>query len=536
MSQNIIPCQSILSIDEMNTIQDLANKNLEIKNAIPFISQKFQIQITSDSDIVKGFKRDYSNIPGNADSLCHPTNEKECAIMLSYCHKAKIPLTISAGRTNLNGSATPICGMVMSISKMTNPKPKLDLKTNCISSPVGIYLEEMRNAALDQSQKKLYFPVDPTSRKEAMIGGTISCNASGFVPGPKGAMRYWTEALDFLTPNGYKISCKRGQYISDKGEFLLQFPNELIKWNIPTYPRPTIKNASGPFSDENGTVDLVDFLIGSEGIFGLITKTNFRLKKMPDDFLDLFFTLPTEKDAVKFHGYIKNYFNGDLSQLSALEYFGFNCQKYMKHRNKLFKTSTEVGIYMQIPLYKKKIEDIAEDWMNILILSKCGIKDDDIYLLNNPRDWQTFFEARHSIPANALEKTHQLDTWSILTDTIVPSKNFQYLLDRTHDILKKSNIEYLLFGHLGDCHLHFHFIPTKEQQSMALQIYAKIVKISSELGGVYSAEHGTGKRKRSDFLECYGDLAVNQIIKAKSALDPNFLLNQGNIIPLKKCK
>ena len=61
---------------------------------------------------------------------------------------------------------------------------------------------------------------------------------------------------------------------------------------------------------------------------------------------------------------------------------------------------------MQIPLYKQKIDDIAEDWMSILILSKCGINEDDIFLLNNPRDWQTFFEARHSIPVNALEKTN----------------------------------------------------------------------------------------------------------------------------------
>ena len=33
-----------------------------------------------------------------------------------------------------------------------------------------------------------------------------------------------------------------------------------------------IKNASGPYSDENGMIDLVDFLVGSEGIFGVIKR------------------------------------------------------------------------------------------------------------------------------------------------------------------------------------------------------------------------------------------------------------------------
>lgn len=530
MSQNTIPCQSILNINQKEKIRAWIHQKPEVHHAVEYLSEEFQIQITSDPDVVKGFERDYSNLPGKAEILCRPTNENECALILIYCQSAKIPLTIAAGRTNLNGSATPDGGMVMSMEKMTQPAPQLDLNTQCISAPVGIYLEDMRNAALQQSQNKLHFPVNPTSRKEAMIGGAISCNASGFVPGPAGAMRYWTKSLHFLTPDGHKIVCKRGQYISKDGEFLLDFPNGLVKWKVPTYPRPNIKNASGPYSDENGTIDLVDCLVGSEGIFGLITLATFRLKEMPDEYLDLFFTLPTEQDAIRFHGYMYNHFGGDLSQLTALEYFGFNCQNYMDHKEKLFQSDSEVGIYLQIPLYGQKVEDVADHWLNVLLLSKCRIQENSILLLNNPHDWQTFFEARHSIPSNALEKTHRLGSWSILTDTIVPPENFHEFLDSAHNILQKSKIEYLLFGHLGDCHLHFHLIPIRDQQPKALEIYQYIVQKSAELGGVYSAEHGTGKRKRSDFVECFGDIGVQQVWKAKAALDPYFLLNRGNVI------
>ena len=151
-------------------------------------------------------------------------------------------------------------------------------------------------------------------------------------------------------------------------------------------------------------------------------------------------------------------------------------------------------------------------------------------LLNDARNWQTFFEARHSIPANALEKTKKLDTWSILTDTIVPPEKFQELLDSAHTLLQNSKIEYLLFGHLGDCHLHFHLIPTPEQQPKALEVYDLIVEKSAELGGIYSGEHGTGKRKRQDFVKCYGDEGVRSLQKTKSIFDPDFLLNRGNVI------
>ena len=78
-------------------------------------------------------------------------------------------------------------------------------------------------------------------------------------------------------------------------------------------------------------------------------------------------------------------------------------------------------------------------------------------------------------------------------------------------------IDYLLFGHLGDCHLHFHLIHSKEKQEIAEKIYRNIVREASRLGGVYSAEHGTGKRKRNDFIECYGDKALEQVKLCKLA-------------------
>ena len=87
-----------------------------------------------------------------------------------------------------------------------------------------------------------------------------------------------------------------------------------------------------------------------------------------------------------------------------------------------------------------------------------------------------------------------------------------------------------MFGHLGDCHLHFHLIPSIENEKNAIDCYRKIIQISAELGGVYSAEHGTGKRKKQDFIECYGNAGINQIIECKKGFDPNFLFNSGNVV------
>ena len=262
----------------------------------------------------------------------------------------------------------------------------------------------------------------------------------------------------------------------------------------------------------------------------MIVDCQLRLDDLSENHLDLFIPLKSESKAIDFYYYINNIIKSKKIDIKALEYFGYNCQDYMNNKEYLFEDKNTVGIYMKIPIFNQTIEDVVEEWMNILENSDCDINTSKVLLLNEKENWKKFFEARHSIPVNALEKTIKLDAVSMITDTIVPPDNFKDFLDYTHRTIRNYNIDYLLFGHLGDCHLHFHLIHSKEEQKIAEEIYHNIVQESSKLGGVYSAEHGTGKRKRNDFIECYGIEAVNQIKLCKQSFDPKMLLNQGNII------
>ena len=521
--------QTNITTDEKIFIKNnLKNTRFKLCN---FLANNFSIDITNDSDIISGFERDWSNLPGYADFLARPIDEKQCAVILYICNILNINVTISAGKTNLTGSATPNGGLILSIVNMKKPHTQININNKTVKTSVGTILEDMRNDILELSNKKLYYPVDPTSRKDACIGGTISCNASGFIPGDKGAMRYWVKSLKIILTNGYIAKVNRGDYISKDAEFILICDKEEISIKVPTYHRPKIKNASGPFTSDNEEIDFIDLIIGSEGVFGLITEVELHLADSPIDFLDLFITLPSENDAVNLRGYLNH--KKILYKLNALEYFGYNCQNYMEHKNKLFKTDSSVGIYIQYPIFNETMDDVIQQWVILLDESNCGIKDENVFLLNSPENWRIFFEARHSMPAKALEKTKELDAVSIITDTIVPYKNFNDFLKFSHKILKKNNIEYLLFGHLGDCHLHFHVIYTNDEAPIINDLYRQIIQKSADLDGVYSAEHGTGKRKTIDFFECYGQEAVDQVQQCKLAFDPNNILNTGNIITIR---
>ena len=495
-----------------------------------FLAREFSTELKLDPDIVAGFLTDQSNLPGSAEAVAQPTDERQCAAVLRACCRAGIPVTIAGGRSNLTGSATPQGGIVLSLARLLTPEVRVDESNLIVRAPAGMVLEEMRRKVLQQTEGRLFFPVDPTSRNDAAVGGAISCNASGFTPGEPGAMRHWVESLELLLVDGRKIKTRRGDHVSENGLFVLHDNGDEIRVPIPRYPRPAIKNAGGPFSAPDGRMDFVDLIVGSEGILGVITACTLRLRRRPADYLDLFFSLPSERQALALLEWLRRNLPGGVSSLSALEYFGLNCRQYMNHEERLFLGTNPVGIYIQVPLDHDNLERAAEEWLHLLTSANCGVEEDSILLLDNDRDRTIFFEARHSLPANSLEVVHRRGTYTIMTDTVVPPARFAEFLDFAHNLLRNQGLEYLAFGHFGDCHLHFNILPDRRQIDLAVEAYDRIVEKSTQLGGVYSGEHGTGKRKRKDFVKCYGSDAVEQVRRCKAAVDPLFLLNRGNVI------
>ena len=116
--QNILKFSDKYIKTHHNKIDGLS-PNLDIVAISNFLINNYNIDSQLDQDIIKPFTSDWSNIPGGkADLLVRPKTAKESAIILRLCKMQKIPLTISAGQTNLTGSATPKGGIIMSTSQL----------------------------------------------------------------------------------------------------------------------------------------------------------------------------------------------------------------------------------------------------------------------------------------------------------------------------------------------------------------------------------------------------------------------------------
>jgi D-lactate dehydrogenase (cytochrome) len=96
--------------------------------------------------------------------------------------------------------------------------------------------------------------------------------------------------------------------------------------------------------------------------------------------------------------------------------------------------------------------------------------------------------------------------------------------------LNESKLDYVIFGHIGDNHLHANILPKNETEAQkARHLYGRFVAQTVMLNGTVSAEHGIGKLKSKYLNVMYGERFLNEMAELKKAFDTNGILGRGNM-------
>ena len=113
-------------------------------------------------------------------------------------------------------------------------------------------------------------------------------------------------------------------------------------------------------------------------------------------------------------------------------------------------------------------------------------------------------------------------------DMAVPDERLEDVVALYRSKLEATRLEHVIFGHVGDNHLHVNILPRSERElEEAKALYEVFAREVVAMGGSVSAEHGIGRIKKSLLLLQYGREKVEQMRAIKEALDPRGLLNPG---------
>ncbi len=489
--------------------------------------------IKSNPDEIQNYLIDASNFKGFCDAVYFPQNEKEISEILIEANKKNIPITVAGNGTGLTGARVPQGGIVISTEKMNKIIEINSQEFFAIVEP-GIILADFQE---EVNKKKLLYPPDPTE-KNCFIGGTIATNASGEKTFKYGPTRDYVLELNVILPDGDLLKLIRG---SNKAEgFKLKLKTESgkeINIDLPDFKMPATKNASGYFCKKD--MDAIDLFIGSEGTLGVITKIKLILVKLPEKLISCVVFFDKEINAFKFIEKARDIsLNTKLRsdprciEALALEFFDERALKFLKNDYPQIPGDVQAGVWFEQEVTHENEDMFFESW--IYLIKEFHGDENNAWFAVTEDDKKRIHSFRHSISAKINEFMARNNFRKLGTDTAVPNDRFEEFYFYSKKIVEESGMNFVIYGHAGNSHVHLNMLPQNEVEFKTGQnLYRNICKKAIELGGTVSAEHGIGKAKTDYFLEMYGEETVNKMLNLKKVFDPNIILGRGNIFRYK---
>ena len=497
---------------------------------------------------------------GSADWLFFPSDEKDVIAIINKMREEGTPITISGGRTGIVGSAVPFGGAVVSTDEMTKilglgydtvakkyyvriqpgiTLQKLDeiIHNKEFTSEHNIDGEDWVEKFKEESDGYI-FPVDPTEMTAA-VGGAIAANASGGRSFKYGAMRPWVRRLRVVLDSGEVLDITRGDHRAENGVFTIKKEGKDANIKLPTYEMPTVKNAAGLYAKPD--MDLIELFIGSEGIFGFVTEVELWIIPKPIGLPNvMFFT--TENDSISFVEKLRE--DQELA-VEYIEFFDENSFELLKGKAQTnpalanvqtIPSEIKTAIFFEIPYTE---EDLIDKLEKIgLIAEACNSSIDTCWSAFDEVERENLKAMRHAVPETvngiiAKRKNEYPGIHKLGTDMSVQHEYFRDIMDVYHSTLQEHKLEYVMWGHIGDSHIHVNILPRNmEELELGKNLYKKFAKKAVEFGGSVSAEHGIGKIKHEYLIVMYGEEGVQQMKDVKNVLDPYGLFNRGNIFDL----
>lgn len=501
------------------------------------------MQVKTQIEDLHDYLTDASNVEGgHAEKLFLPETTEHLAEILREANEKKLHATVSGARTGTVGGAIPYGGVLISLEKFNRIK---EINRENLSATVecGVILNDFQRAV---ERENLFYPPDPTEWS-CQIGGTIATNASGARSFKYGATRNFVARLEIVLASGEIVDLRRGENFASDGFVRLKTRSgKTVEARVPGYFQPsTRKNAAGYFSSAHD-VDAIDLFVGSEGTLGVITEIELKLLPKSEGFLSGIVFFEVEKDLLAFVDEAREISfqtrkrNAAVSTANAsrrddgapsidatlIEYFDENSLKFIGEKFPETPQNMAGAIFFEQETTGENEDALFESWNNLFEKHSADLEKS--WFTTGENDLQKMRDFRHALPVAVNERIVKYKQRKVGTDMAVPLENFRSFLRFYKRKLTESNLDFVIFGHIGDAHLHANILPKNtEEMTRAKHLYGRFVAQAVMLGGTISAEHGVGKLKKNYLEVMFGERFLNEMAELKRAFDPNGVLNRG---------
>jgi D-lactate dehydrogenase (cytochrome) len=376
-----------------------------------------------------------------------------------------------------------------------------------------------------------------TTERSAQIGGTVATNASGARTLYYGPTRQWVKAITVVTADTRLLHLKRGQVQAREG--ILKYVDEngasrtLL---IPDLSIPRTKHTAGYHLKSD--MDALDLFIGSEGTLGVITDVNLKLIPKPAN--RLFLTLFPEEEMQVLE-LVRACLGHPGLDLLALEYIGPRALRLLRERGRASGVGMDIArlpgeartaLYAELVFADEgRLDRLYAELQKLL--QAAGIDPENSWAGLNERTMDEMKNLRHAVPetVNTIigERKRRIpELHKVGTDMAVPHHALSAVMQLYRQELEKRQLDYVIFGHIGDGHLHVNILPeNRDELDEAKSVYMDFAREVVKLGGSVAAEHGIGRLKKPFLALQHSEAELEAMRQVKRALDPDCVLNPG---------
>lgn len=429
----------------------------------------------------------YQELP---EAILFPQDEEQISKILKLANQEKFNVVPRGAGTGLSGGAIPVPNSVVIVMTRWNKILEIDQSNLTVSAQPGVVTGVLQK---EVEKLGLFYPPDPGSLNVCTIGGNVASNAGGLRGLKYGVTKNYVLGVEMILPNG--------EFLKTGGK--------------------NMKDAAG--------YNLRDFIVGSEGTIGIVTKVLLKLIPKPSKTITLLIYFDMLIDAAKT---VSDIIASHIvpSMMEFLDNTTINCIEDYTHIG--LPRKSEAILLIEVDGRGNIVEEDAET------IKQIAIKNNASYLKG----------ASDEIEANKL-KTARRSAFSalarrmpttILEDATVPRSELPVMIEKVSKAAKIFEVTIGNFGHAGDGNLH----PTcltderdKKEIEKAHKAFDYIFNEAIKLGGTITGEHGTGLAKKH-FLEAVaGPAGVDMMKRIKAAIDENNILNPGKIFTISpKCE
>tara|TARA_R110000787_G_scaffold12074_51_gene39475 strand:+ start:20498 stop:21982 length:1485 start_codon:yes stop_codon:yes gene_type:complete len=424
----------------------------------------------------------YRSVPG---AVVIPDNETAVQAILKLCHQHRVPVVPRGAGTGLSGGALPIAGgLVLSLARLDKI---LNINPNACTATVQC---GVRNISVSEAAKPygLYYAPDPSSQIACTIGGNVSENSGGVH-----CLKYGLTLHNVLKVRAITL---RGEIV----EF-------------------------GSLAPDTPGLDLLSVLIGSEGMFAVVTEITVKLTPIPATARVI---MASFDDVVKGGDAVASLISNGIipAGLEMMDKGAIHAVEQFAQAG--YDLNAEAILLCESDGAPAEVEEEIGRMKAILL----GAGATGIEVSQSEQQRVLFWSGRKA----AFPAAGRVSPDYYCMDGTVPRRSVGPLLSRISRMSEHYGLRCINVFHAGDGNMHPLILfngADPDEWERAERFGSEIIETCVELGGSITGEHGVGLEKINSMCVQFSPAENALFHEVKAAFDPDRLLNPDKGIPTK---